>query len=351
VALGGCYALLRDPEYLVKERTELRTQPFRFDSIGLSLLVIVMVSWEVMLSKGQEWDWLGDPFWRVQTLATCFAVGLIALIVWELRHPSPVVNFRPMRERNFSACCLIIFCAYMVLYAASTSLPGLLQSLFGYDALNAGLVMSPAGFFAVVAMPVVGFVLGRGTDARWVIITGLLVMAAGNYWMSQLNLEITPGQVIWPRVVLVLGLSICFAPANVAAYLYTPPLLRGAAVGLLSLLRNEGGSVGTSLAQTMQERRDQFHTLRLGEYLDPFNPAANSFLEQAQARFLQQTGDPAAAQQLAWQALENLRQQQASSLAYFDVFLMLAVVTLVLVPVVLLMKRSVAEKGTRTGGE
>jgi MFS transporter, DHA2 family, multidrug resistance protein len=351
VAFGGCYALLRDPEYLVKERTELRRQPFRFDSIGLSLLVIVMISWEVMLSKGQEWDWLGDPFWRVQTLATCFAVGLIALIVWELRHPTPVVNFRPMRERNFSACCLIIFCAYMVLYAASVSLPGLLQSLFGYDALNAGLVMSPAGFFAVVAMPVVGFVLGRGTDARWVIIVGLLVMAAGNYWMSQLNLEISPGQVVWPRVVLVLGLSICFAPANVAAYLYTPPLLRGAAVGLLSLLRNEGGSVGTSLAQTMQERRDQFHTLRLGEHLDPFNPAVNSFLEQAQARFLRQTGDPAAAQQLAWQALENLRQQQASALAYFDVFLMLAVVTLVLVPVVLLMKRSVAEKGTRIGGE
>jgi MFS transporter, DHA2 family, multidrug resistance protein len=351
VAFGGCYALLRDPEYLVKERTELRRQPFRFDSIGLSLLVIVMISWEVMLSKGQEWDWLGDPFWRVQTLATCFAVGLIALIVWELRHPTPVVNFRPMRERNFGACCLIIFCAYMVLYAASVSLPGLLQSLFGYDALNAGLVMSPAGFFAVVAMPVVGFVLGRGTDARWVIIVGLLVMAAGNYWMSQLNLEISPGQVVWPRVVLVLGLSICFAPANVAAYLYTPPLLRGAAVGLLSLLRNEGGSVGTSLAQTMQERRDQFHTLRLGEHLDPFNPAVNSFLEQAQARFLQQTGDPFAAQQLAWQALENLRQQQASALAYFDVFLVLAVVTLVLVPVVLLMKRSVAEKGTRIGGE
>src|SRR5262249_26847652 len=82
------------------------------------------------------------------------------------------------------------------------------------------------------------------------ILRQVLVMAAGNYWMSQLNLEISPGQVVWPRVVLVLGLSICFAPANVAAYLYTPPLLRGAAVGLLSLLRNEGGSVGTSLAQT-----------------------------------------------------------------------------------------------------
>src|SRR6516162_8459772 len=272
-ALAACFALLRDPDYLTKEREELEKQPFRFDSVGLSLLVIVMVSWEVMLSKGQEWDWLSDPFWRVQTLATFFSVGLIALILWELRHPSPVVNFRPLRERNFSACCLIIFSIYMVLYAASTSLPGLLQSLFGYDALSAGLVMSPAGFFAVVAMPVVGFLLGRGTDARWVIMVGLLIMAAGNYWMSQMNLEISPGQVVWPRVMLVLGLSMCFAPANVAAYLYTPPLLRGAAVGLLSLLRNEGGSVGTSLAQTMQERRDQFHTPRLGESLDAFNPA------------------------------------------------------------------------------
>jgi DHA2 family multidrug resistance protein len=347
LALAACYALLRDPDYLTKQRMELRKRPFRFDSIGLSLLVIVMVSWEVMLSKGQEWDWLSDPFWRVQTLATSFAVGLIALILWELRHPSPVVNFRPMRERNFSACCLIIFCAYMVIYAASTSLPGLLQSLFGYDALNAGLVMSPAGFFAVVAMPVVGRLLGRGADARWVIAAGLLIMAAGNYWMSQMNLDISPGQVVWPRVVLVLGLSICFAPANVAAYLYTSPLLRGAAVGLLSLLRNEGGSVGTSLAQTMQERRDQFHTLRLGESLDSFNAAVVSFLEQARALFLQQTGDPVAAQQLAWQALENLRQQQASALAYFDVFLMLAVVTLVLVPVVLLMKRSVVERPHR----
>jgi MFS transporter, DHA2 family, multidrug resistance protein len=278
-------------------------------------------------------------------------VGLIALIFWELRHPSPVVNFRPLRERNFAMCCLIIFCAFAVLYAASTSLPALLQSLFGYDALSAGLVMSPAGFFAVLVLPFVGRALGKGTDARWLLAAGLFIMAAGNYWMSQMNLDISPGQVVWPRVMLVVGLSMCFAPANVAAYLYTPPLLRGAAVGLLSLLRNEGGSVGTSMAQTIQERRDQFHVLRLGETLDSFNASVMSFLEQARGVFLQQTGDPSAAQQLAWQALENLRQQQASSLAYFDVFLLLAVVTLALVPTVLLMKRSVAEKGAHIGHE
>jgi DHA2 family multidrug resistance protein len=351
LAFAACYALLRDPDYLVKQRAELKRQPFHFDTIGLSLLVIVMVSWEVMLSKGQEWDWLGDPFWRVQTLAILVVVGLIALVVWELRHPSPVVNLRPLGERNFAACCLIIFSAFAVLYAASTSLPALLQTLFGYNALSAGLVMSPAGVAAVLVMPIVGRALGKGTDARWLLAAGLLIMAVGNYWMSQMNLYISPGQVVWPRVMLVLGLSICFAPANVAAYLYTPPMLRAAAVGLLSLLRNEGGSVGTSMAQTIQERRDQFHVLRLGEFLDPFNAAVASFFEQTRAMFLQQTGDPSAAQQLALQALENLRQQQASSLAYFDVFWFLAVVTLALVPAVLLMKRSVTEKGAHIGVE
>jgi MFS transporter, DHA2 family, multidrug resistance protein len=351
MALGACAITLKDPDYLVSQRAELRKRPFNFDGIGLSLLVIVVVCWEVTLSKGQEWDWLGDPFGRVQTLVILFVAGLAALLYWELRHPSPVVNFRPLRERNFAACCVIIFCAFAVLYASSTALPALLQSLFGYDALSAGLVMSPAGIFAVIAMPFVGRALGRGTDARFVLAAGLLTMAAGSYWMSQMNLDISPGQVVWPRVVLIVGLALCFAPANVAAYLYTPLALRGAAVGVLSLLRNEGGSVGTSLAQTMQERRDQFHTLRLGESLDPFNAATVSFLHQTSGPFLQQTGDPVAAQQLALASLSRLRAQQASSLAYFDVFWVLAVIMVALVFVVPLMKRSVAEKGAHIGSE
>ena len=351
LALAGCYAVLRDPDYLVAQRAELRKQPFRFDFIGLSLLVIVMTCWEVMLSKGQEWDWLGDPFWRVQTLAICAITGLAGLVFWELRHRNPVVNFRPLAERNFAACCIIIFCAYLALFAATKSLLGLLQSLFGYDALSTGLVMSPSGIFAVIAMPIVGRLIGLKMDARWLIGAGLLLMTAGNYWMSQQNLDISPGQAIWPRVVVVAGLAVCFAPANVAAYLYTPLALRGAAIGLLSLLRNEGGSVGVSLAQTYQERRDQFHTLRLNEYLDPLNAAANSFLAQAHAVFLQQSGDPAASQQFAWQQLETLRDQQASSLAYFDCFWMVAALTFAVAFVVLLMKRSVAEKGGHAATE
>ena len=106
-----------------------------------------------------------------------------------------------------------------------------------------------------------------------------------------------------------------------------------------------------SLSQTFQERRDQFHVLRLGEYLGPLNPSASSFLARAQAFFIQQNGDPAASQQLAVQQLDNLRQQQASSLAYFDTFWMAAVLTFLVAFAVLFMKRSVAEKGAPAGPE
>jgi DHA2 family multidrug resistance protein len=346
-----CWLTVRDPEYLRNQRAELKKRPLNFDSIGLGLLALTLVCWEVLLSKGQEWDWFSDAFGRVQILAILFILGAIGLFSWETRHASPIVNFRPLRDRNFSISCLVIFCAFGVLYGSSTLLPAMLESLFGYDAFHAGLVLSPAGVFTILAIIVVGALLGRGLDARWLIGAGLLILAAGNFWMSQLNLDITPWQVVWPRVVMVAGLGLVFAPLNVAAYLYIPRALRGAAVGILALLRNEGGSVGTSLGQTITERREIFHAMRLNENLDSLNPAVNSYIAQTQPGFLQQTGDPAAAQQMALQSLENLREQQASALSYFDCFLIFAAVAVVLAFFVLLMKRSVAAKGAHVAAE
>ena len=351
MALVAAYAVVRDPPYLVKERAELRTKPLNFDYIGLGVLALVMSCWEIALSKGQEWDWMKDPFWRVQTLVILFVVGLGFLIFREMRTANPIINFRALGERNLALSCVIMFFAFAVLYGASIALPGMLQSLFGYDALRAGLAMSPSGVSSLGAMVLVGILMVRGVDARWLVATGLLVMAAAMYWMARLNLQISPLQVIGPRMLLTLGLGLLFAPISVAAYKYTPVHLRGAAVGLLSLLRTEGGSVGTSMAQTLSERREQFHLARITDYLGPLNPHVQEFMRQAGAFYQQSTGDAARSMQLAAQALDQLRQQQALSLAYFDVFWMGAVVAGSLVFLIPLMKRSVAEKGEHIGAE
>jgi len=276
LALLMCRAVVFDPSYLKDEHSRMRQQRQRFDTLGLCLLAVTMVCWEVMLSKGQEWDWLGDPFFRVQTLLILFVVCLCSLIYREMRITNPLINFRTLADRNFRSSCIIVFCAFGVLYANTTTLPGLLQSLFGYDATTSGMVLSPAGVFAIIVLLTVGVLLRKGVDTRYLMAVGLVIMGIGCYWMSRLNLEIGPWGIVWPRVVVVAGLSMLFAPLNVAAFLYIPKELRGAAVGLLALLRNEGGSVGTSVAQTILERRDQFHSLRLGENLDQLNPVVNS---------------------------------------------------------------------------
>ncbi|HJZ59435.1 MAG TPA: DHA2 family efflux MFS transporter permease subunit [Gemmataceae bacterium] len=339
LALSAAYAVVEDPDYLKQERAKLRRGPLNFDYIGLGLLVLVIACWEIVLSKGQEWDWLGDQFGRVQTLIVLFVLGLVLLIVREMRTANPIVNFRVLGERNLALSCVIFFCAFAVLYAASVALPGMLQVLFGYDALRSGLVMSPSGISSMAALLVAGALMGRAIDGRWLIATGLFVVAAANYWMARMNLQISPWQVAAPR------------PLSVAAYKYTPVHLRGAGVGLVSLLRNEGGSVGTSLSQTMVERREQFHLSRLTDWLGPLNAHVHRYLEGAREFFLGKTGDPARSQRMSIQALDDLRQQQAQSLSYFDVFWLCAVLSLALVVLVLFMKRSVAEKSEHIGAE
>jgi DHA2 family multidrug resistance protein len=351
LSLVGGYLVVQDPDYLQRERAEAGRRPLNFDFIGLGVLALVMACWEVMLSKGQEWDWLSDPFGRVQTLAALFVLGLGFLIYHELRTSSPIINFRVLRERNLALGCVIMFCAFAALYGASIALPGMLQTLFGYDAFRAGLVMSPSGASSLAAMVLVGYLMGRGMDARWSIAAGLVVMSAGNFWMARMNLQISPTQVVGPRMVLTLGLGLLFAPMSVAAYKYVPPHLRGAAVGLLSLLRTEGGSVGTSLASTIRERRLQFHLDRLTDGLGLLNSHVTGFLGRTRDFFLGRTGDPARSRLLSVNSLDDLRQQQGLALAYFDVFWLFAVLTAILVVLVLFMKRSVAEKGEHIGAE
>lgn len=344
LAFVACAALVEDPAYLRQQTAEYRRQARNFDFLGLGLLVCGAVAWETLLSKGQEWDWFDDPWWRVHALAALCLLALAGFVVQETRHSCPIVNLKPLRERNFTLACVIIFCCYGVLYAMATSVPQMLQALFGYDAFSSGLVMSPAGLFSILVFPCVAFLLGRGADARWLISIGIILMAGGTWWASRMNIQVSPWHLVAQRVVMVVGLAMIFAPINVAAYRYTPLALRGAAVGLFSLIRNEGGSFGTSLAKTLHERREQFHTARLGEFLDPLNPSVTGYIDQARAVLYQISGDPVLSFQLAWHRLGSFREQQASSFAYFDCFWGLSIVCIGLLCFVPCMKRSVADK-------
>ena len=344
-ALVACYIYLQDPEYLQKEHAEMKKTPSPFDTMGLILLSITMVCWEVVNTKGQEWDWFGDPFWRVQGLMALFVVALVSLIYRERRISHPILNFKPLADKNFLVCSVIIFMACAVLYGSVTILPTLLESLISYNALNAGLVVSPSGIFAILTMVVAGFAMSRQVDTRLLIGVGLATMALGCIWTSKLNLLCAPINFVGPNIVITMGISLIFAPINVAAFYYIPVELRASAIGFFALLRNEGGSWGTSAIQTILDRREQFHALRVNEYLDNFNQQVVSYLNQMTSYYKGENYGPVLSKEMAWQSLSNLRTQQANGLANFDCFWVMGVVALLLIPGIYFMKRAVSEKG------
>jgi DHA2 family multidrug resistance protein len=335
-------ALVHDPPYLQQLRERIRRNGLHVDWVGIGLLVLGFACLETMLSKGQQWDWFGDPFGRVQLLALGAAIGVGGVVAWSLRRRNAVIDVRLFGDRNFAACSAISVCVFGVLYGTLMLLPGVLQSLMGYDALNAGLVMSPSGLASLAMLPIVGWLLGKKVDGRILIAAGLGVLAYGNYVLSRYNLQISPGQTITPQVIQRIGVSMIFVPLNTAAFLYLSPEQRLRATGLFSLLRNEGGSIGTSVSQTLLERRQQFHLARLTESLTPFDQALSSQLDQLTAYFQQLTGDPAAARSMAWAAIDQIRQAQALSLAYFDCFHTFAILAVCLIPLVALMRKSVS---------
>jgi MFS transporter, DHA2 family, multidrug resistance protein len=350
-ALPLCAAVLHDPPHLVAQRAAFRRKAPPFDFVGLGLVTVGLASLEVLLSKGQEWDWLGDPFGRVHWLVAGVVVGLSLAVWWELRVDGPMVDLRPLADRNFAASSIICFCAAGIMCACSTALPLLLQNLLGYDAIQAGLMMSTAGVFSTLALPIVIVLLGRGLDARWLIAAGAVILAAGQFWTSRMNLFMGPGHVAWSRSLLGIAVTLIFTPLNIAAFASLPPHLRGAATGLLALLRNDGGGVGVSIARSLRDRREQFHLERLGDCLNPFSPNLDVALGDLRTTFVGFIGDPVRADTMAWQSVSNLRAQQALSMGYLDCFRACAVLSLALIPLVLLMKRSVAGQGAHLFAE
>jgi DHA2 family multidrug resistance protein len=346
--MNGRY--LHDPEYLTAEHRAMRSRPLNFDWLGLALIVLSMVCMEVVLSKGQEWDWFGDPFGRVQGFTIGFLGGLATLIWWERRHPSPVLNLKPFADRNFAACGVMGYAIMAITYASMILLPGMVQTLFGYNAVWSGLILSPAGLFSIPAVIASGLLV-RKMDARWIILVGTTLMALGAYLYSQITLEVSPSQLIWPRVIQQVGTASMFAPLSVAAFLYLPKELRGPASGIFAALRNEGGSLGTTLGKTIVARRTPVHTDRLVEYLTPYHGPFQDAYQAVQAYFYQMTGDLQTSGQLALQALDTLRLQQAVAMAYLDAFWLFAIGSLILIPLVFLLRPSRAAEGQHIGVE
>jgi DHA2 family multidrug resistance protein len=335
--------VLTDPPHLIAERAA-RKGKLRVDYIGLGLLALGLGALEVVLDKGQDEDWFGSNF--IVAFAIIGAVALVAAIIWELRHPQPIVNLRLFGNRNFLLCCIVVFFAFSTLYASTVLLPQMMQTLMGYTATEAGMVLSPAGLVTMLEMPLVGFLLGRRFDARLMIALGLGVVAISGMWMSTLNLNVSPMHMVWPRIVQVLGAGLMFVPLNTVAYRFMERSQVNNATGLYALVRNEGSSIGVALVTTLLARHTQVHQANLVGHITPTNPLATDVIAKLGAAV--STGDPTSLTGQGLRMTYNLVQQQAGILAYLDMFRLFALASVLVLPLVFLMKKGTTDKELMT---
>ncbi len=335
--------VVQDPPYLVERRAARRGRLPRIDYVGLGLITLGLGALEIVYDRGQLEDWFASRL--IFNLTVLSAASLVAAVIWELRDPNPIVNLRLLKDRNFAAGCAIMYCTFAVLYGSNVLLPQMLQALFGYDAFKAGLVLSPGGFVTMLGMPVAGYLLGRRVDARYLILVGLLSLAAATYWSSRLNLLVSPEILVLRRCAQVAGMAFIFAPINTAAYLYIPAEQRNNATGLFNMVRNEGASLGIALVSTLVARRSQFHQHRISDHFNPLNPVFQEAWDRATQLYQAAGFDAVTARDMGLGQLYQQVQQQAASLAYFDLFWLFAMAAFAVVPLVFFMRRSVTEKG------
>jgi DHA2 family multidrug resistance protein len=333
------YQLVEDPPHARKRKF---TEGFSIDFIGLGLIAVGLGFLQVVLDKGQIEDWFASPL--IIWLSIFSVLALVVFVLWELRHKFPVVDLRLLKDSNFATATAMIFLIGFTLYSSTMLIPLLLQTLMGYTAMQAGLVISPGGLVVLVMLPLVGKLVSR-VQPKWLITVGYAVLGLSLLHMTGFNLAMDYPHVAFARCFQAAGMAFLFIPINNMAYARLPKEKNNNASALLNLARNLGGSVGIATVTTLISWRSQYHQSVLVGKLTPYDPAYNMWLTRA-AQGLRWAGiDPTKADATALGLLARETGRQAAMLAFIDCFFVVGVAALVMIPVALTLKKIPLGKG------
>ncbi len=312
-------AFVEDPPFL--KRTTL--QESRIDYFGFGLLAVGVAFLQIVLDKGQEDDWFGSNF--IVTLTVISIICLVALVFRELAIKEPIVDVRLFKNLNFATASLMMFMVGAGSFATTVLMPQFLQTLMGYTAESAGMVLSLAAVLLLIELPLVGQLTGK-VQARYLMAFGWGTLTIAMFYSTQrLDLQISFASATWLRIAQYIPMGFIFIPATMVAYLGIPQDKSNAVAGLVNFVRNIGASVGTSAVTTILARRAQFHQMVLTSRTNVMNQAFRSTASSMATQLRREGVDHSQLQ--AYKRIYESVQNQASTLSYIDTFWVLGVAT------------------------
>ncbi len=319
------------PEFSREVEAARKGGRLRIDGLGIFLVALGFACLEVVLDRGQTEDWFESNF-----IVLFFSIAVLALIIavfWEWNHPDPVVEIRLLADRNFAIANAYYFLFGFALFGSTVLIPQMLQSLYGYTATDAGLVLGPGAFVIVALAPVIVRILPR-VGIKPLIFTGYVIFAIGMWRYASIDLGTDYKHVALLRALQGLGIAPLFVPVSQLAYSFLPRNKNNKASSLTNLFRNQGGSVGIAFVTTVLARRTQYHQSVLVAHATPLRQRYQETLGALSRYFVTHGFTAPDAALHAKAQLARIIQQQASFLGFLDCFWLLGCACMIGAPLV-----------------
>ena len=308
----------------------------RFDLPGFALLSLGIGALQMMLDRGESLDWFASA--EVVAEAVLCVLALYLFTVHIFTHEHPFIEPGLLRDRNFALGLVFIFVVGIILLATMALLPPFLQGLMGYPIIDIGLLLAPRGLGTMAAMMVVGRLSGK-VDPRALILLGLGLISLSLWRMSLFSLDTRGPDIVGTGIIQGMGLGLIFVPLSTLSFSTLAPRYRNEATSLYSLMRNIGSSIGISIVISYLAQRVQINHAAYADYIDPSRLPLQQAVESGAI-------DLASPQGLA--RVNQLLNQQATTLAYLQDFRLMMWITLAAIPLLLLLRQPAKLQPSRT---
>jgi DHA2 family multidrug resistance protein len=334
LALFMMWRFVEDPPYVRNAKVG------RIDASGFVLIGIWLAAFQFLMDDGQKKDWFGSAY--ITRLAFVSVVAFVLMLVRESRAGHPIVDLRVFKNRNFLVGSVLMTLMSVAMFSSITGIPLFLQTLMGYTAQLAGEAVAARGIASALAAPLVGYMMSK-IDGRWVAAVGLALFGVSTIQLGGIDLTVSTGNFVVPCILQGVALSCIMTSLNTIGVAALPNEQIGNASGIFNLMRNLGGSIGIALTNTFALRGLQSHYAQFIPHATIYDPAYQQQTQALQQGLAPLVGAPQAALQ-AQGMLQGTLLQQASVMAYIDIFRWTAVLLFVLAPCAFLFKRAMSPR-------
>ncbi|MGG9964329.1 DHA2 family efflux MFS transporter permease subunit [Ferruginibacter sp. SUN106] len=339
----GVIATLLTLQFVRSPKYGEKTAVADVDWLGIALLAVTVGSLQYVLEKGQDDDWFSSGL--IVTLAITSFLGLYFFIWRELTVKKPIVELRVLKNGNLRVGTILSFIMGFGLYGSTFIIPLYTQSILGWTAQEAGMLMVPAALTTAFMMPIIGTLLQKGVPQQYLAASGFILFAVFTFWgYVILTPDTNADDFFWMLIVRGVGMGMLFIPITTLSLSTLKGQEIGQGAAFTGMMRQLGGSFGIALITTFISRQNVVHRTSLVSHLDINNPSVQQTVQTIQQGLMRQGRSAADALKTAYAALDGRVSKQAAVLSYMDVFLYLGIAFLLCVPFIIMAKGTKKKK-------